>query len=76
MCAGSQCCALEYGALGRSARLPVMRLIIGWLVSCLMGSVGWWLGAKIGFGTGLVLSTVGSGGGLWVGFRWFDQNLK
>jgi len=53
-----------------------MRLIIGWLVSCLMGSVGWWLGAKIGFGTGLVLSTVGSGGGLWVGFRWFDQNLK
>jgi len=41
-----------------------------------LGSVGWWLGAKVGPATGMLLGTIASGGGLWAGFRWFDQNLK
>jgi hypothetical protein len=45
------------------------------LGASLLGSVGWWLGAKIGPGTAVLLGAFGSGGGLWAGFRWFDQNL-
>jgi hypothetical protein len=63
-------------AQGRSATLPTVRSIIGWLGAFVLGSVGWWLGAKVGLGTGVVLGTIGSGGGLWAGFRWFDENLK
>lgn len=59
-----------------SGTLRVMRSILGWLGAFLLGSVGWWLGAKVGFGTGVVLGAVGSGGGLWAGYRWFDENLK
>ena len=54
----------------------VVRSLIGWLGAFLVGWVGWWLGAKIGPGTGMLLGAVGSGGGLWAGFRWFDENLK
>ena len=53
-----------------------MRTLIGWLTAFLVGWVGWWLGAKVGLVTGVLLGTVGSGGGLWAGYRWFDENLK
>jgi hypothetical protein len=53
-----------------------MRGVIGWLAAFIAGSAGWWLGAKLGFGTGVILGVVASGVGLYAGFRWFDQNLK
>jgi hypothetical protein len=42
----------------------------------LAGSAGCWLGAKAGLGMAVVLGAVASGVGLYVGHRWFDQNLK
>lgn len=53
-----------------------MRGLIGWLGAFLAGSAGWWLGAKVGFGTALMLSVVAAGVGMYAGYRWFDQNLK
>jgi hypothetical protein len=53
-----------------------MRALIGWLAAFLAGSAGWWLGAKIGFAAGVVLSVVAAGVGMYVGYRWFDQNLR
>jgi hypothetical protein len=53
-----------------------MRGVIGWLAAFVAGSAGWWLGAKLGFGTGVILSVVASGVGLYAGFQWFDQNLR
>ena len=53
-----------------------MRSLIGWLGAFVLGSAGWWLGRYIGIGTAMLLSAIGSGCGLWAGFRWFDENLK
>lgn len=53
-----------------------MRAIIGWLAAFILGSAGWWLGQKVGLGTAVALSAVGTGVGLWAGYRWFDDNLR
>ena len=53
-----------------------MRAVIGWLAAFLAGSAGWWLGSKIGFGTGVMVSAVAAGVGMYAGYRWFDQNLR
>lgn len=53
-----------------------MRALIGWLAAFFAGSAGWWLGSKIGFGTGVMLSVVTAGAGMYAGHRWFDANLK
>jgi hypothetical protein len=53
-----------------------MRGLIGWLAAFLAGSAGWWLGAKIGFATGVIVSAVAAGAGMYAGYRWFDQNLR
>jgi hypothetical protein len=53
-----------------------VRGLIGWLAAFLAGSAGWWLGAKVGLGTAVVLGAVATGVGMYVGYRWYDQNLK
>jgi hypothetical protein len=53
-----------------------VRGLIGWLAAFLAGSAGWWLGAKVGLGTAVVLGAVTTGVGMYVGYRWYDQNLK
>lgn len=53
-----------------------MRGILGLLGASLTGWAGWWLGAKVGFTTAILLSAVASGVGMYAGYRWFDQNLK
>ena len=53
-----------------------MRGLIGWLAAFLAGSAGWWLGAKVGLGTAVVLGAVATGVGMYVGYRWYDRNLK
>lgn len=37
------------------------------------GSVGWWLGAKVGFMTAFALSIVGTGLGLYFGKQFANQ---
>ena len=39
------------------------------------GAVGWWLGSSFGIGTALVLSTVCSLAGVWVGWRLYESYL-
>jgi hypothetical protein len=34
------------------------------------------MGAKVGLGTAVVLGAVATGVGMYVGYRWYDQNLK
>jgi hypothetical protein len=53
-----------------------MRGILGLLGAFVAGSAGWWLGAKVGFATGVMLSVVASGAGMYAGYRWFDAHLK
>jgi hypothetical protein len=50
--------------------------MIGWLAAFLVGWAGWWLGAKVGLGTAVVLGAVASGVGLDAGHRWFDRILE
>jgi hypothetical protein len=53
-----------------------MRTLIGWLSAWIAGAAGWWVGAKIGLGTAVMISAVAGAVGLYAGFRWFDRNLK
>lgn len=41
----------------------------------LLGSVGWAIGAYVGFGTAFVLSTIASGFGMYWGRKLFDHWL-
>lgn len=52
-----------------------MRGIFATLGTFLVGSIGWAIGARLGIGTALVLSSVGSGVGLYYGRKLFDQWL-
>lgn len=52
-----------------------MRTLIGWLCAFALGWAGWWLGAHLGLGVSVVLSAISGGAGLYLGYRWFDQNL-
>jgi hypothetical protein len=60
---------------GRDKR-GTMRALIGWLAAFVAGWAGWWLGAKAGFAAGVMLSVVAGGVGMYVGYRWFDRNLR
>lgn len=48
--------------------------MLGWTLCMVLGGVGWWLGAKVGLFTALVVSCVGSAGGLYAGRR-IQKNL-
>lgn len=37
------------------------------------GSIGWWLGARIGFFSAFVLSMIGTAAGIYAGIRFFNQ---
>lgn len=52
-----------------------MRTLIGWGTATLCSGIGWWLGAHIGLGTAVVVSSIAGGFGLYGGYRWFDENL-
>jgi hypothetical protein len=47
-------------------------IILGIVV---FGWIGWWIGAKIGFMTAYVLSTLGSMAGVYVGWRIYRDYL-
>lgn len=52
-----------------------MRKIFGTLGTFLAGTVGWSIGQRVGTGTAVVLSALGSGVGLYWGRKLFDQWL-
>lgn len=52
-----------------------MRRIFAILGTFLLGTLGWAIGARIGLGTAVVLSAIGSGVGLYWGRRLFDEWL-
>jgi hypothetical protein len=43
--------------------------LFGLLGATALGAAGWWLGERVGFMTGFIVSTVASGVGLYVGRR-------
>jgi hypothetical protein len=63
------------GPVGGHSEVADVRGLIGWLGAFLAGSAGWWLGAKVGFATGVLLSAVAAGVGMYAAYRWFDRNL-
>lgn len=52
-----------------------MRGIFGTIGTFLAGTVGWAIGERVGLGTAVILSAVGSGVGLYWGRKLFDQWL-
>jgi hypothetical protein len=52
-----------------------MRGIFATLGTFLIGSLGWAIGERVGIGTALVLSSIGSGVGLYYGRKLFDEWL-
>lgn len=52
-----------------------MKRILGLLAASFGGWAGWWLGSKVGFATGVLLSVFASGAGMYAAYRWFDDNL-
>jgi hypothetical protein len=53
-----------------------MRTLIGWLAAWICGAIGWWLGAKVGLISAVIVSALTGAAGLYAGFRWFDSNLR
>ena len=49
--------------------------VLGWTGATLGGGIGWWAGAPAGMFTAFVMSTVGTGIGLYLGRRLGDQLL-
>jgi hypothetical protein len=50
-----------------------MQKLLGFLGATLIGSVGWWIGARVGVMTGFSLSMIGTGVGLYAGRRIADH---
>jgi hypothetical protein len=46
-----------------------MSTLLAWVGATIVGALGWWAGAPWGLFTAFVLSTVGTGIGLYVGRR-------
>jgi hypothetical protein len=49
-----------------------MQKLLGFVGASVIGSVGWWAGARVGVMTGFFLSMVGTGVGLYAGRRIAD----
>ncbi len=45
------------------------------VVASVLGTIGWWLGARIGIFSAYMLSTVAGGYGLWLGGRIAREHL-
>lgn len=52
-----------------------MRAIFGTLGTLVAGALGWAIGLRVGIGTAVVLSAIGSGFGLYWGRKLFDEWL-
>lgn len=71
-----QYCGRVPGAGSREGVINApMRAIFAFLGTFLAGSIGWAVGERVGLGTAVVLSAVGSGFGLYWGRKLFDEWL-
>jgi hypothetical protein len=52
-----------------------MNKVIAFLGGSLLGGIGWWAGAPIGMMTAFMLSTVGTGVGMYYAKKWADEHL-
>lgn len=52
-----------------------MHKVIAFLGGAVLGGIGWWAGAPIGVMTAFMLSTVGTGVGMYYGKKWADEHL-
>jgi hypothetical protein len=50
-----------------------MGKLLGFVGASLVGSIGWWMGAPVGFMTAFFLSMVGTGVGMYAGRRLADH---
>jgi hypothetical protein len=50
-----------------------MGKLLGFVGASLVGSIGWWMGASVGFMTAFFLSMVGTGVGMYAGRRLADH---
>jgi hypothetical protein len=50
-----------------------MGKLMVFLAASIGGAVGWWLGAMVGTMTAYVLSTVGTGVGIFIARRWLTE---
>jgi uncharacterized membrane protein YeaQ/YmgE (transglycosylase-associated protein family) len=52
-----------------------METLLGLIGATVLGAVAWWAGAHVGLMTAFVLSTIGSGAGMYVGRRLARDHL-
>ena len=52
-----------------------MRKLLGFVGATIGGSLGWWLGSPVGLMTSFLISMLGTGVGMYVGFR-IAQNYE
>jgi uncharacterized membrane protein YeaQ/YmgE (transglycosylase-associated protein family) len=53
-----------------------METLLGFVGATLLGAIGWWAGDRVGLMTAFILSTVGSGVGLYAGRRFARDHLS
>jgi hypothetical protein len=52
-----------------------MTRLLALLVGTITGTIGWWLGAKIGIITAIFLSAVATGAGMYYALKWARENM-
>jgi hypothetical protein len=52
-----------------------MEKVLGFVGASAVGAAGWWAGERVGFMTAFILSTIGSGVGLYYGRRFAREYL-
>ena len=62
MTRGARACALPPGPAP-----DMVTKMLALLGSFIIGSLGWWIGMKVGLMTAVILSGIGTGVGIWLG---------
>ncbi len=52
-----------------------MQALLGFVGAAVLGAAGWWIGDHVGLMTAFMVSTVGSGVGLYAGRRWGREHF-
>ncbi|HJP56899.1 MAG TPA: hypothetical protein VJ847_07735 [Gemmatimonadales bacterium] len=53
-----------------------MRKLLGFVGATLGGAVGWWAGAHVGMMTAFMVSMLGTGAGMYAGWRGADRLVE
>ena len=52
-----------------------MTKLLAFLVGSIAGTIGWWLGAKIGIMTAIALSLIATVAGMYYANKWARENM-